>query len=128
MLNLIRNTIITGLTEQTLSTDVYWDKAPTASGTYITLTEISDTSVHDKEPIANLPGKARIQASVYGDDPVTIRNIKQALLSVIRTKRMITHDGHVWQSARMNFSEKAYNEASKRHSYIVDFFIDYFKS
>jgi hypothetical protein len=127
MYNLIRNIIITGLTADTLTTPVYWDKAPTSSGTYITLIELSDTSVHDKEAIADLPGTARVQASIYGDDIDMVRSIKKSLLKTIRTIRNTTNSGHVWQSARDNFSEKQYSDQTKRHGYIIDFFIHYYK-
>lgn len=128
MFDLIRDTIIAGLTADTLTVPVYWDKAPTPSGTYITLIEISDSSTFSKEPVAELPGKARIQASIYGDDPNTIRTVKDSVLKTIRTIRMSTNSGHVWQAARDNFAEKDYNPESKRHSYVVDFFINYYKN
>ena len=105
----------------------YLFQAPTASGTYITLNEVSDTPTNDKDNAlkVNIQSKARLQLSIFSDSYTTVNTLKKTLTRCINTTKDEEEDTVTWIYSQHNFTESLYNKGTNRYQAVIDFFLDY---
>lgn len=116
------------LTAQSVEAVCYLYAAPTASGTYMILTDISDTSVNTKDRISHGYGRSRMQLSIYSSNHATVRNIRTVCLDCIRTTKNETEENVTWLIASDNFTETLYNKDTNRYQCVIDFFVTYIEA
>lgn len=122
------NTIInTYLAARVTGVVSYLFQAPTASGTYVTLNEISDTPTNDKDNDLklNLQSKARLQLSIFSESHTTVNTLKKTLIRCINTTKDEEEGTVTWIYSQHNFSESIYNKGTNRYQAVIDFFLDY---
>lgn len=116
------------LTAESVQAVSYLYNAPTASGTYMVLTDISDVSVNSKDRLSHGYGRARMQLSIYSSTHATVRNIRTVVLDCIRTTKDETEENVTWLIASDNFSETIYNKDTNRYQCVIDFFVTYIEA